>query len=73
MAEHVKLLHNSDPALSVMEIASNSSMRTHGDLSHIPKTGEATIMNKDAELKAKMDETAHDASIETPDLTEKLS
>lgn len=73
VAEYVKLLHHSNPALSVLEIASNSSMRTYGDLSNISKTGEVTITCKDAELKAKLDETAHDAFLESLDFTEELS
>ena len=73
VAEYVKLLHHSNPALSVLEIAPTSSMRTYGDLSYISKTGEVTITCRDAELKAKLDETAHDAFIESLDFTEELS
>ena len=73
VAEYVKLLHHSNPALSVLEIASNSSLLTAGDLSNISKTGEVTITCRYAELKAKLDETAHDAFIESLDFSEELS
>lgn len=73
VAEYIKLLHHSNPALSVLEIASSSSLLSDGDLSSISKTGEVTITCKDAELKAKLDETAHDAFIESLDFTKELS
>ena len=73
VAEYVKLLHHSNPALSVLEIASNSSPLTYGALSNISMTGEVAITCRDAELKAKLDESVHDASIEILDFTEEFS
>ena len=72
IAEYVKLLHHSDPALSVLEIASNSSLLTDDDLSNISKTGAITIAHKDSELEVKLNETAHDAYTEVLDFTEEI-
>ncbi|KAG8527705.1 Type I Iterative PKS [Bacidia gigantensis] len=73
VAEYVKLLHHSNPALSVLEIANDSSLLASGDLSNILSTGEVTITWRDAELKTKLDESAPDAIIESLDFTEELS
>ena len=47
-------------------------MRTYGDLFNISKIGEVIITCKDAELKAKLDETAYDVFLKSLDFTKKL-
>ena len=73
VAEYIRLLHHSNPGLSVLEIPSKYSLLTEGGLSNISKTGVVTIACKDAELKTKLDEAAHDTFIESLDFTEELS
>jgi acyl transferase domain-containing protein len=73
LAEYVSLLHHSNPALSVLEIASDSSVLSQDELSNLSKTGEVTIASQNPELKAKLDETTQDVLIESLDSTEDLS
>ena len=73
VTEYIGLLHHSNPGFSVLEIPSKYSLLTEGGLSNISKTEEVTIPCKDAELKAKLHEAAHDTFIESLDFTEELS
>jgi zearalenone synthase (highly reducing iterative type I polyketide synthase) len=72
VAEYVSLLHHSNPALSVLEITSSSSVLSHSNLSNLSRTGEATITCSNADLKAKLDESAQDALIESVDFAQEL-
>ena len=73
VAEYVRLLHHSNPALSVLEVASDPSPLTTGELSQISKTGKVTISCNDPDLKTALDGNAHDASVEILDFTQELS
>jgi acyl transferase domain-containing protein len=73
LVEYVSLLHHSNPALSVLEIASTTSVLGQNELAILSKTGDVTIASRNPELKAKLDETTRDVLIESLDSTEDLS
>jgi acyl transferase domain-containing protein len=73
LVEYVSLLHHSNPALSVLEIASITSVLSQLELTNLSKTGDFTIASRDPELKAKLEGSTHDVRIESLDSTADLS
>ncbi|KAJ4371953.1 hypothetical protein N0V83_003726 [Neocucurbitaria cava] len=47
VAEYVRLLHHSNPAISVLEISPSAGLLAHGDVSNVAKTREVTVTCKE--------------------------
>ncbi|KAF2639734.1 putative polyketide synthase [Massarina eburnea CBS 473.64] len=73
LVEYLKLAYHSNPALSILEVASQSSLLTRSDLSSLSKTAEITLACVDAEVTSKLEEASHDVAVESLNFAENLS